>query len=286
MNPAANFRDVDVLTNRNSLRHLLGFAQGRVEKSFRIDLYIIQNTLILSRHEKQTRQRITPSQYVGFGHNFESAFTKPEPGLNSSGHHRVIRYKLGALECAVRFEVDAFVDEDESLSSKKGKRPLEKTRVSDDALESFAGLSLSDTTQKNSGTTVINDGRQIPCSMMGEIKSKAKMPGSLKDFLPQLWFGRIPHLLLGTHTSGTFDNIHHIDAEAEFTDWEKNQQESLRKMAHLLSELKDIVQAAGGACVAVCNHKGRPLTIEILKFNSPNEVLTSEIVEQFWRNER
>ncbi len=44
----------------------------------------------------------------GWGRNFERTFTKFPPGSGeSTGHHRVLRYPLGDLNCVVRFEVDA-----------------------------------------------------------------------------------------------------------------------------------------------------------------------------------
>ena len=93
MNSDFDFSNVDLIANRNSLRKLLDFSKGRAPDSFRIDLNLVNNTLFLTRRERNTREMIHGNQNSGFGHNFERAFTQPAAGIeDSSGHHRVIRY--------------------------------------------------------------------------------------------------------------------------------------------------------------------------------------------------
>ena len=116
MKPDFDFGSVDLVTNRNSLRKLFNFASGRAPQSWRVDVNLVQNTLILTRRERSTREVIQGSRNVGYGHNFERAFTKPQKGLeDSSAHERFARYTMGELNCVVRFEVDAWcgVDEEE-----------------------------------------------------------------------------------------------------------------------------------------------------------------------------
>ena len=100
MKPDFDFGEVDVVTNRNSLRKLLNFASGRVSESFRIDVDMVHRTMFLTRRERVRRTK-SGARNAGYGHNFERAFTEMEKGLEeSSGHHRVIRYKMGELNCA------------------------------------------------------------------------------------------------------------------------------------------------------------------------------------------
>src|SRR4051794_20911785 len=58
MRPGFRFDDVDVVVNRNSLRKLLDFCHGRAKDSFRIDLYMVHNTLIIERREKSVKELI------------------------------------------------------------------------------------------------------------------------------------------------------------------------------------------------------------------------------------
>jgi hypothetical protein len=109
MKPDFDFGGVDLVTNRNSLRKLLHFTSGRAPDSFRIDVNLVESTLFLTRRERRTEDVIQGAMNAGYGHNFERAFTKPLDGLeDSSGHHRVARYRIGELNCVVRFEVDAW----------------------------------------------------------------------------------------------------------------------------------------------------------------------------------
>jgi hypothetical protein len=76
MNPTVSFCDVDVVSYRHSLRHLLGFIKGQPYQSFRIDLNLVHNTLFLTRREKSDRTISHGFPNSGFGGNFENAFTE------------------------------------------------------------------------------------------------------------------------------------------------------------------------------------------------------------------
>jgi hypothetical protein len=292
MNPSVEFSTVDVVTNRNSLRNLLCFSQGRAESSFRIDLNTVHETLFLTRHEKNSRLKIGGAMHQGFGHNFEQACTEP-PYLNSCGHHRVIRYSLGHLNCVIRFEVDAFYtkDEIEEDDDDEGGVPLtiesyprygEQTDDSN-IIPYFQGLSISTPTKENNETTVISGGCHLSSSTMAEIKTKSKTAPHISKFLPQLWFGRIPHLFLGIHEHGTFNKIEQTNAEEHFADFESKQQKNLCKMTQLISELREITKTAGGACVIVCDHRSRPLTMQILAKTLHTTVLPDHLVKRYWK---
>jgi hypothetical protein len=157
MKPDFDFGGVDLVTNRNSLRKLLDFASGRVSESFRIDINLVHGTLFLTRREQSTRDRIHGSRNAGYGHNFEKAFTRAEKGLEeSSGHHRVVRYQMGELECVVRFEVDAWCGSEGDgcdVLQQHGRADKQSGNFSgtEDVLEGLTKLSLSeDPTPKTS----------------------------------------------------------------------------------------------------------------------------------------
>ncbi|KAF2423194.1 hypothetical protein EJ08DRAFT_596344 [Tothia fuscella] len=283
MNPDANLSTADLVTNRNSLRHLLGFVQGKVD-TFRIDLNTVHDTLFLTRHEKTTHRTIGARNPSGYGHNFETAFTAPEAGLESSGHHRVITYPLGDLNCVVRFEVDAFCDADDLVPNDETSSAQEPTRGSSEVMNSMANLSISKPKRGQGEVKVIQAGRLIPCSALSEVKSKSKRNIPLNQVLAQLWFGRIPHLFVGQHTDGVFTKIEQTDVGAEFLNWETAQQEHLRKLAQLISELRDFTKDAGGQCVLVCDHRVKPLKLEIYVGTARKEVLPKQFIQQYWKD--
>jgi len=83
-----DFADIDLVTNRNSLRNLLNFASGEVYENFRIDLDIIQSTLFLTRHEESTDELVQGTFSQGYGRNFEKYCTAHEEGLAESTGYR------------------------------------------------------------------------------------------------------------------------------------------------------------------------------------------------------
>ena len=80
---------VDIVTDRNALRHLFRWVSGNTTKSFRIDLQLAgKKTVLMGRWEKQITD-----EYPGYtyGSNYFSGVTKsahPE----AVAHHRIINY--------------------------------------------------------------------------------------------------------------------------------------------------------------------------------------------------
>lgn len=295
VNPEYNFTSVDLVTNRNSLRKLLDFAEGRARDNFRIDLSIVGETLFLSRHELKTREKLTKHGHAGFGHNFEKAFSEHQESLrDSTGHHRVIKYVLGNLNCVVRYEVDACCDTHGGKpGSNEGEpetsQPLQPDET--EILDAFSKLSLSAeaTGQPNTGKTpqqnieVIPGGTMVPTTRTVEVKTRSK-PVHFRNIIPQLWFGRTPHLRVGMHTTGKFTHIESIDVAGKFSDWEQKYQIPLRKVVYLLSELKRVTKQSGGNCVAVYNRAIKPPQLEIFAAKD-KETLPAAVIEKFWRKE-
>lgn len=208
--------DVDLVTNRNSLRKLFDLAAYKSSDSFRIDLSVIHNTLLLIRHERYVREVLGGTRPSGFGHNFQHAISKPELGLeDTTSHHRVIRYKMGDLNCVVRFEVDVSCQE---LGNE------ENASEDFDLASSLRRLGIGDNQgqmsngQKNS-TRVVQRGLLVPCSTTTKITTRegAKLASSVT----QLWFGRTPSLVCGHHKDGNFTKIETTNVAAKFHDWKK-----------------------------------------------------------------
>ena len=245
MQPDYDFTAVDLVTNRNSLRKLLNFASGRAPDSFRIDVCMVHDTLFLTRRERTTKDMIRGPHNSGFGHNFEKAFTKAEKGLEeSSGHHRVVRYRMGDLDCVVRFEVDTWCDDkDEKVELSDGPKGTNEDigigAKNQDVLVELTNLSLNeDPIPKESaqryhkGSNRIDAALRMTKEPMDDSKDRKKsaqykpthvisrgrlVPCStlaemktkkkrcrLAEALPQLWFGRTPLLLHATHDEGRF----------------------------------------------------------------------------------
>ncbi|KAH7350250.1 hypothetical protein BKA66DRAFT_541509 [Pyrenochaeta sp. MPI-SDFR-AT-0127] len=276
MNPNLQLDGVDIIANRNSLRKLFDFVAGKRQEPFCMGLCMVKNTLFISRKEKTARMMIHGYANSGYGHNFEEAFSTPEPGLAGSGsHHRVIRYDLGHLNCVVRFEVDAYhTDSDDTAQ-----------HLVDDLTTTISQLTvnelpMSSTTQPS--TNVIQRGTFIQASKLAEMK--VRKAERINDAMPQLWFGRTPYLLVGKHVEGVVHSTTCSHVERQFEAWETNNQGNLRKLVTLLAELKLMVRGVEGrAAVLVCAEKGAPL--QILRTKNKTDVLPRKIVENHWSRE-
>ncbi|KAK1595553.1 uncharacterized protein LY79DRAFT_602861 [Colletotrichum navitas] len=284
MNPDVSFDEIDVVTNRNSLRKLFNFCHGRIREDFRLNLHLVRNTLIVERCEKRTLEIICGSRNTGWGRNFEEASVKFPAGLEQSlGHHRTLRYPLGALSCAVQFEVDASYDPDgEKLDPLDALVPrMEKLSVQ--------GAQRGETKRPPPPPppppvvqveTVYDGARVMDQSTAAEIKSAAKNK-AIGQFMPQLWFGRTPWLIVGRHAGGEFDSRKITDAKAQFAEWEATHQETLRKLATVLGELRTAVRKNGGRHCAAVFERGTG-AIVVVDSTSNKQAVPEDLRQKLW----
>lgn len=278
MNPSIRFDDVDVVCNRNSLRKLLDLASGRKIDPFVMHLHMIQNTLLITRKEKNARAMIRGNGNSGYGHNFEKAFTKANDELlDSTSHHRVVKYNMGGLNCVVRFEVDAYFDGVvEGVSSDAFDHQI-------DLETAMGGLSLSTAVPASSiAEKAAKRGTVLPSSKMAEIKTCGKNLKPMWQLIPQMWFGRTPHLLMGRHPAGNgvFDEVIQIHVGSKFEEWEEKNQKELTILVGLLNQIKEIMGSAEkGVAVLLYEKKGGPL--KVMRMRNPTQVLP-EKSRKYW----
>ncbi|OHW90520.1 hypothetical protein CSPAE12_10784 [Colletotrichum incanum] len=255
MNQDMSFDDIDIVTNRNSLRKLFEFCASRSQESFRLNLHLVLRKA-----------------------NYEKASVKFPLGLEDSlGHHRTLRYSLGALSCAVQFEVDASYDPDGEGATHLDTLtlPMEKLSIQGaqpgEVKEPPKGLQVE--------TTYVG-ARVMRQSTAAEIKStiNKKAPGQC---MPQLWFGRTPWLIIDHHTKGTFDKTKITDAAAKFGDWEMTHQTTLRKLVTVLAELRDAVRKNGGRHSAAVYERGSG-AIRTFGLPSDRQALPADLQQKLW----
>ncbi|KAH7159788.1 geranylgeranyl pyrophosphate synthetase [Dactylonectria estremocensis] len=273
MQPDFRFDDVDVIINRNSLRKLLDFCGNRSSKSFRLSLLLVHNTLVVERNEKNSTMIVTGSNNTGYGHNFERVFTTPVPGLGAStGHHRILQYKLGDLNCVVRFEVDACYPGEPS-------KPSNNTNPSIIPVLQMQALSLEQG-QEIGATAEIQEEPHMPQSMTAELKTGSQ---SLDSCLPQLWFGRTPWFIRGRHNGGLFHDVEITNVASQFSDWETKNQDSLRKLVTVLSQLREGTRLHGGRnCIAIFEKGAKSKLIKVFASTRPRHVLSKTDRHKFW----
>jgi hypothetical protein len=275
MNPDYQFNDVDVLAERNSLRVLLEYAQGKFTGPLRLDLYLIFNTLVIVRKESNWWKGNDGKSY---GCNFERFFTRPTEGMeDATSHYRAIRYPMGPLSVVCRFEADAY---DDGI-------------VSDELSQSEAAAVSGGLTKRPQFTyrapiRVLQKGHIVPTSQMVELKTQRHDPQNPKtvNCQDQLWFGRTSLLFTGPYEkdTGVIKRIKQEIATSRIKTWEKNQQEPLRKLVDLLSKLRSVLKRErklNRSAVLVRDSKDGPLTVRAME--GRHFGINKEFFDKHWR---
>eukprot|EP01039_Chlorochromonas_danica_P007084 gene7084-7835_t len=155
-NPEENLRDVRLVSDRHSLRLLLGTCCHPTKGAF-----FSRNkdfTLILYKHNEQilTLQRIKKERFPkgagGYGKGFETMLTErnlPVDGKLRAIAHDCNYYRVGKTTCdgfglLVRYEVDA-VHGDDSIEIKSNKSRLNPSRKPDFFRNLWGQMALSNT---------------------------------------------------------------------------------------------------------------------------------------------
>lgn len=184
VSPGFSFKDVDIVTDRNSLLKLFYFCCGASQSPFQISLHRVGKSLFIQSCEPAWTFLDDPNRYR---FTFERALAKyPPEALDSTGHYRVVQYALGDLNCVVRFEADARLWDG-------GQTPP----------SSFTGFPT------NKWITHQDLVQFKPTSSTSEV-------GRLDLCLPKLWFGRTRWLVVGQHDDGNFYEVTMTDAATEF----------------------------------------------------------------------
>jgi hypothetical protein len=279
MNPTYDFHAIDVLCDRNNLRVLLDFVAGRAPGPFRLDLYSVFDTLVIVRNETKWWQHSGSRGAESYGCNFERFFTRPAEGMeDATSHYRAIHYPMGLLNVVCRFEADAY---DDGVTDEL--TPSEYAAVS-------GGPTERPSFKFNAPFRVLQKGHIVPMSQMVELKTQRYRKDSPTNVTcqDQLWFGRTKLLYTAPYGSGTgvIDRVKYEDATARVKKWEQNNQENLRKLVALLTQLKAIMKAKkrpNSAVVLVREDKGGPLLIRSME--STNRAVGIEAFRRHWQGD-
>lgn len=265
MNPGYKFNNVDVLADRNNLRVLLEFAQGKANGPFRLDLYLNMNTLTIVRKESRWWKY---SDGKSYGCNLERFFTQPGEGLeDATSHYRVIRYQMGPLSVVCRFEADAY---DDGVVPDELTEPQEATTTTTTIVKDI--MSQRPTFDFRAPVRVIQKGSMIPTAQMAELKTVKHNPLKSPSVycMDQLWFGRTSLLFTAPYEDGTgvVRRVKREDATARIQRWETSNQDGLRKLVALLAQLRGILQSqrrANRALVLVREDKAGPVSVRVME---------------------
>lgn len=249
-NPSFDINSIDIVTDRNNIRKLLSFINPTLSKNvfdpFTIQVDMTARTAIFCRDESATHEVIGPREFRGFGHEFEKAYTITQV-KDSTGHYRIISYRLGGLSFLVRHETDGCVGD---------LKPVIKDDESteDNLANILKSLSLSlDTTPKDetsvqSKLSIKTEGREVPRESTLEIKTRVfHKPLELPEIAPQLWVSQTPKLVRAYHHRGIFSTPKVEDITAAVKDWEKTHQDDIRQLVALINRILRVTRNWGGS---------------------------------------
>lgn len=189
-NPLFDMSSTDVVSDRNNIRKLLSFVDPGSSphgiKSFNIRVEPINDTVIFHREEISTTEFIGPNEFKGYGHEFEKAYTVNELPL-STGHHRIISYRLGTLRFIIRHETDGYIDDDSAEQFLRKESPADNLSDMLGAMTLSRSNALPEIDPSASKLTLKQGGRDISLRSTLEIKTRVHhKPLSMEDVAPQL----------------------------------------------------------------------------------------------------
>ncbi|KAJ4386863.1 hypothetical protein N0V93_009761 [Gnomoniopsis smithogilvyi] len=307
MRPGFKFDDVDLVINRSSLHHLLRLAdEGRCKDAFRLDLAMVNDTLIVTPLWK----RVTDQG--NYGRVFEQYFTRHSHGLKESqSHHRAIRYDLGPLKVVVLCEVDAacsgipssWAARNWSVEEAKpkeqevttaasgaatfalGAKPLEIPTAAEVALfaaikkKAFGGI-----IDPGASSRVTHLGRGTLSAHTAELATMQRF--GKKSKIPQMWLGRTPYLIESLHQANIFTNVKVTHCAAQLLAYEKDHQTTLQKLVTAIKILTHFTSRAPNRHgIAVCTKAPRTLRV-FEAADRPDSPVPLGLQRRFWDSDR
>ncbi|KAI5987856.1 hypothetical protein EDD15DRAFT_1406470 [Pisolithus albus] len=240
------YRDLDLITDRNSLRKLLRCIDRQHDKTFRIDVDLLGKTCLLTRREETLTDTI--NEFRGYGHEYVLAATRPRRGSEQEiSHHRIIRYDFGGLKVLLRSAVDAYAEPASEENS---------------FLASFSALSIGPPVYSSRfGVKVkLTSPRTIlPQSSVIEIKTRAICRElDWKEVYPQLYLSQTPCLYLAKHSRGMFGQVEKVQINSHAMAAHTRQAGvAMVKLEALLSDILKIVRKHGeGVPLSLVYHGG------------------------------
>lgn len=258
-NPDFNGQDINVVTCSSTLGNISRFVRSE-RKDFRFIVDKVGSTVFFLRRENSPTELIPDVR--GYGHNFLDEYTSWDRGVRGSdSHQRVIRYEFGGFRFVIRFEADAYiVKKDMGFEEHQGSSDVK------DLIDLMKGETSAKTTDI---LTVEKGGRRIMMKDIADIKTRARYANTnsatikeidLTDITPRLWVSQIPTLIVGYHKFGHFEDIDIKPMKDIISQWEKENEDVLRKLASLLHELVECAMTSKTR-LEICREGSGPLEV-------------------------
>ena len=235
--------EVDIFACGSTLGNLLRFVMS-VDKPFRFNVDLVGSTLFLVRKENDPREVLEGVR--GFGHTFPEAYTTWERDVRGSEtHQRLCRYKLGQLNCVVRYECDGYLSQAQNQMLEPGNST--ETSEGEDLPGSFNNVTLGRSVVNSShGLTLKQGGSAVPQHTIFDLKTRSGRHGwkiDMEEFYAQLWIKQIPNFIIAYHDGfGTFPtaDIHVENVEHKLQAWERQNKLAVHRLILLLNKIIQI----------------------------------------------
>ncbi|KIM32944.1 hypothetical protein M408DRAFT_326640 [Serendipita vermifera MAFF 305830] len=246
--PSFDFKELNLICNRNNLRNLLRWIEGRPKKDFRIDLHLVNdnNTLVMLQYEIEFTEYVSLGQFRGYGDNFRKKTVRfPSAQVK---HNRVVTYRFGQFRVLMTHKVEAHVE----------------NRDYDDNLESLmSSLSVQDATENTTKSKIVGPD-SLPVRRTAdkvkeyefiEIKTMAqRKPVDWAEFYPQIYLSQTKLLYAALHSRGEFVTIDKYKTDdLKLVEYKKSMEKSLGQLVEFLRRLVTSLKAVGnGPWALVC----------------------------------
>ncbi|CAG8698367.1 10065_t:CDS:2, partial [Acaulospora colombiana] len=258
--PNFDFKNVNLICNRNNIRNLLRWLEGTLKKDFRIDMHLVNDgkTIVMQEYELKCTEDIDPIvQFRGFGDNFRAR-------------------KLGQFNVLMAHKVEGYVTRHQVI-----KDDLE------DELDSLtSALNTVRLTGASSTGTIptSSEGARVNVQQTSdgfreygfvEIKTMSGWKEiDWKEWYPQLYLSQTKYLYVARHTRGTFDKMEKFkvtDPEVEKI-YKEKMEDSLGRLLEFLRRLFAAAKRSGNgpwALLGIQHDEGDLILPTITSWISP-----------------
>lgn len=252
-------REIDLVACSSSLGNLLRWIRGEY-KPFRILVEKVGDTVFFIRREKSPTEKI-PNVH-GFGHTFPEHYTTWDPDAKgSTSHQRLLRYCFGGLRCFVRFEADGYVSADLDETSTKTSQPPSAGTTALDLLDAMNSATIASEDAPSGGALQVKlGGSNVDQSRVFDLKTRSvrkKEHDTLNEELPRMWVSQLHKFILAYHTDGLFEDIRVMDVREDVEKWERQEEETLFRLASLIHRIRDRVMTRPSGKLEICHTSDR-----------------------------
>lgn len=277
---------INVFGCGSTLGNLLRFARNvETEKPFRFLAEVVGETVFFIRRENSPME-VIPGIY-GYGHSFPEAYTTWDASARGSKtHQRIVRYELGDLNIAIRFEADGYIAE-KSSDPKQTALPQSQKLGEDSLVSALAKSTINVNAHSGSDSLeVIRGSGSVPQSAVFDLKTrtikKKYLDTILSEQLPRLWIRQIPSFILAYHKRGLIkpEEVTVHDVQPDIAKWEKDNERDVRRLISLIKKITDLAKATPGQKLEIRYQEGVGLELR-KQFTGVTPVLPDELAARW-----